>query len=298
MPAIALEEQMLTDLLITGVLAPLAFGVLIGIVATARNAAVLTAILTFAAILAIYVLLEGVPPLPPIAVKQKIAFVYGAAGVLACILLFAPHGRRVGTILATLTFATGCLAWLAAPVLSAGSDPELLARGVGFTLFAAIAGAFFVRTFAAGGAHTHGDQLLALSVVLAFAIGLAIVALVGGFIGMGQMSAAVAALAGGLLLSGFFAQVRGWDRWTSDLLAPVHILVLVTLAISVAVAFFATSLNPIALFIVPLTFIAGPFVARGAAPLAHSPLRTVATGLIVAVPAAAAAALAIATRTL
>lgn len=141
------------------------------------------------AFLAAYALIVGVPALPPPSSMGRLFWSAVAGVALGVVADLAGLDRRRGTLLVGV-WLTAALAWVAYPVLPGGL-PTVTAAVV------LVAGAWFAlsRTAAQGnGAATPGVVLLAA----ALAVGG--VALVGASASVAQLAFALAAATGGLLL--------------------------------------------------------------------------------------------------
>lgn len=182
---------MLSGLLVNGVIIPLVLGIAVALVLAivGKPRLEIVCLLTGLVVVAAHVSLEGVPPFPPGAVKQKLAYAFLASAVLVSIAASAPRWRR--HLLAGLVgdFALAFLLWFAGPILARAADFGAVFAPLAYTVMASLAALLLLFANSANDAPAAPRALARLSAVLAYCIGSAVVAAIGGFIGMGRCSA-------------------------------------------------------------------------------------------------------------
>lgn len=199
-------------------------------------------------VIVIYTLLEGVPPLPPVSSKQKLGL------VLAAMILLAPLAGRLKNArlpLSAIVLVAG-IAWMGSNKLLAGAAwPNSL------WLLPLIA-MLTIGIGAPGRKRQSPDEAFAGQLgVLMSAIAGAVVALIGGFVGLGQLMGALAAALGGMLIIAYAALLMGKPQWLSDGSDTTNWLLCAVLsAMLLITACFAPSPDPIALYLVALTLLA------------------------------------------
>lgn len=229
-----------------------------------------------AAFLAAYAVIVGLPALPPPSSMGRLFWSAVAGLAVGFVADIAGLSRRLGSLLVGLWLAAAVL-WVAYPVLPGGLTTVTAAAVL-------LAGAWFALSRAAGqsrGAATPGVVLLAA----ALAVGG--VALVGASASVAQLAFALAAATGGLLLWNWPVERHAWGAAGQ---ASLGILVLLTAALT-----FFSSAHAEALVAVLPAFFADrlrdrlplPATATGRA------LGTVALAAIAIVPAVAAVGLAL-----
>ena len=249
------------------VMIPLALGLLLGLIAPKLGRA--EAAVYGLAVLAVYILLEGIPALPPVAGKQKLAYLLLAAIPLA----YLPKPRIILPL-----FLIAATAWLGWPKLSAGT----LGASALFLLAPAVVLLLPSRKPA---------LFLWPASAIVFAIGAAVLSVLGAFVGFAQAMGAEAALFGGILAvsytcSLFTGQMRGVTPETERL------AVMTLAATSLMVALFAPDINLLAYAVLSLA-LAVPAIAPA---FTQSPkLRPFFFAVIALVPVFIATALASAT---
>jgi hypothetical protein len=139
------------------------------------------------AYLAASVVVFGWPAFPPVGSTQKLPYV--ALGCLAATVLLSAAAPQWRLLAALASFAAAG-GWIAAPRLAAGSGAWLPALLVGITSSAALVGL---------GRSQEDEAVEGGVALLATAIGLGVVALLGGSASIFQSALAVAAATGGLL---------------------------------------------------------------------------------------------------
>lgn len=256
---------MLLGLFVNGVLIPFLLGIAVALFLAfvLKSRIAIRCFLTGLAVVSAYVSLEGIPLFPPAAVKQKLAYAFLASAVLVSVAALMPRGRTFLLVGLVGGFSLACLYWFAGPVLARATDFGAIIAPYAYTVLASIAVLALLFANGPAGNPAAPRALVRLSAVLAFSIGSAVVAVTGGFIGMGQMFGALAALTGGIVLVGYMAVLRGTSALPARLDSVVPALLLPALATGILVAFYATSLDAVAHGLLPLTLIAGFVLARG-----------------------------------
>ncbi|UJW84978.1 hypothetical protein [Devosia sp. SL43] len=268
----------MSSLIIITVAIPLGAGVLIGLLQRLTSRAMLQCLLAALLVLAIFILLEGIPPLPPVSSKHKLAIVVTLLAVIAP--FTAPLGTRVLAVVSILALGVG-LIWIGGNRLtSATAWPS----SIWLLPLPLVLG---VLTAGSGRDDTTGDGYFVLRIGVTFsAIAAAAVALLGGFVGAGQLEGALAAAFGGTLIVSFVAVLAGRGfpppgafRSANWLLAMAHSAIFLT------VACFSPSISPLAAYLAVLPMVAVQVVSlKGMTGL----LRPVVFGIVAALPAAAA----------
>lgn len=199
---------MLSQILLTTVLLPLALGVVIALPGKGEStkSVALTALLVPLASAIASVAIEGLPAFPPIAAKQKLPVLLFGGGIIfagLAVVLKAPLQRGVAALVSVLSLAVPAW-WLGRNVLLANpTKAATLAMVLVIVAF---------ELFVLAGSRARKPAAAALPAALvATAIGTALTAILGGYIGMAQMNGALAALFGGWLLVRYIAYLRGDD---------------------------------------------------------------------------------------
>ena len=233
-------------------------------------------------VVVIYFLLEGVPPVPPVASKQKLGLVIGAMIVLAPLV---GRLKNLRLPLSALVLLVG-IAWIGSNKLfAAAAWPNALWL---LPLVAILA----IAIGAPGKQRATPDDLFASRLaILLSAIAGAVVALIGGFVGLGQLMGALAAATGGTLIVAYAALLLGRQQWLGSQLDAANWLLGAALSAMVLItACFAPSPDPVALYLVALTLLVPRFVPAlsGVKPI----LKPIVFGFAAALPAFAAIAVA------
>ena len=278
-------RELFSNPITAGIVLPLLVGIATGLfMLSVRGMEMIATLAAIVALIFVYWLLEGVPPFPPIASKQKLGYLVGMGGIAACLLPMAAWRRPAGFAL-TAAGTLAAFAWLGWPKFQAGMSLHLLI-------------AFGVAILLAGGttmlAQTDDDaspqaemQFLNPAAILSTAFASAIIGFMGLFIGMAQFLGAIAALTGGALLVGYGALLMTGKPRAS--LTPTACLG-VSFALSAALiltALLGPEPHPVALLIAPFSLymprlVAGPL--NGLLPRFQW-LRPVVAGALIALPA-------------
>lgn len=164
----------------------------------------MTGLVLGVAFCSLYLILEGLPPVPPVASKQKLAYLTPLAVVLGVGLVPIAKGQRLHVAVAA-AFLLLCLVWLGWRKITGKPTPELFFLLLAFWLIgtAILAGTSWLAgsSAAPGGDDVQGMRAPILLLVAALAS--SIVAILGAYIGFSQLSGALGALLGGYLLVEF-----------------------------------------------------------------------------------------------
>jgi hypothetical protein len=247
---------MLTQILLTSVLLPLVLGAVIALAGkgTTSRAVLLTALLIPVAAAIASVSIEGLPPFPPIAAKQKLPLLLVIGGVVFAILAVLLRQFVNRWIIALVGVVS-----LAAPAWWLGKN-VLAANATKATTLAIVLVIIAIEIAAVLRRQARKSSPAALpAALLATAIGTALTAIMGGYIGMAQMNGALAALFGGWLLVRYISYIRGDDAafvlgdfaalsfiWTAAMGATMTVL----LSPSAAPVALVLSVLPVAIFAV------------------------------------------------
>lgn len=283
---------MLTQILLTSVLLPLVLGIVITLAGKGASSPgiLLTTLLIPVAGAIASVSIEGSPPFPPTAAKQKLPLVLLIGGVAFGIL-----GVLLRQFLNRWTIALVGVVSLAAPAWWLGKN-VLAANATKATTLAVVLVIVAVEIAAVSGRLSQKQSPAALpAALLATAIGTALSAIMGGYIGMAQMNGALAALFGGWLLVRYVAYIRGDDAafdlqglaalsfiWT----AAMGVMMTVLLSPSATPIALVLSVLPVAVFAV-LRGRSIDFIKQSRF------LRPLIIGALTAIPAIAAIAIAV-----
>jgi len=283
---------MLTQILLTTVLLPLVLGVVIALAGRGGypRSVLPTALLIPVAAAIASISIEGLPPFPPIAAKQKLPVLLVTGGVIFAILAALSRHHLNRWIIALV--GVGSLAapawWLGRNVLAANAT-----KAVTLAIVLVIVA---IEIVAVSGIRTRKSSAAALpAALLATAIATALTAIMGGYIGMAQMNGALAALFGGWLLIGYIGYIRGDDSvfdlqgfaalsfiWT----AAMGVTMTVLLSPSASPSALVLSVLPVAVF-AALNCRGAGFVGQPRV------LRPLVTGALTAIPAIAAILIAV-----
>ncbi|HXV30261.1 MAG TPA: hypothetical protein VD840_08015 [Sinorhizobium sp.] len=281
---------MLQQIFLTTIALPLAMGAVISLLGKGKSATAvaLTALLVPVAAAIASVAIEGLPPLPPVAAKQKFPLVLLAGGIV-----FAPLGltlkqwpsRVVGALAGVISLAAPAW-WLGRNVLAA--NPVKAATLGAVLLIVAIV---LPLVSAKRSPTADGVPPAAMPAALLWvAIATALCAIFGGYIGMAQMNGALAALVGGWLLVRYIGYLRGDDEAFALKGIAAFAFVWTAAAALAMTVLFAPSAAPAALVLASLPLAAALVLSSRRIAFASQPraLRPLATGVATAVPAALA----------
>jgi len=279
------------------VLPPLLAGLLLGLLAWASGGSrVAMAIGWGLGVVFVYWLLEGAPPFPPAAAKQKLGYLI-ALGGLAGVAWSVSPGNRAVPALASLMLAAVAVFWLGWSKIAVGGNMGVVLVAGALAVLLAVGMVGWIRS--EDGTGTAEAPFLAPTAQLTTAIAGSVVAASGLFLGMGQMLGALAAMLGGALAISYAALLikgRGLDLLPPGAVLAVGNAVLYGVVLT---ALLAPSPSLAGLIILAL----GPvlaFLLRGriAALLPQAPfLRPILAGAVIALPALAASLIAVLTGT-
>ncbi len=271
---------MLFELLLQSVLIPLVLGIaLVGLSAATGKRPYLIAAAMGLAMVALFTMAEGMAPLPPVAAKHKIVYVLGALAVVGA--LGTRLNPRSATALAAVALLIG-FAWLVQrQILALRFQPQW---ALSILVLPAVGWAIWQQSKRQDAPATWPVSLLAM--VISFAV----VALLGGFIGLGKSMVYFAAFLGGMVLVYFIDGLRGQS---AKLPAPdPQFLWVLTTGLGLFLIYlgaYATNLSAIAfLFLLSFFFLPlmAPHLARVApGPRWAHPLLLGIAGLLPAAPA-------------
>jgi hypothetical protein len=263
---------MFIEIILNTVLVPLVLGiVLYGVARASGRFDPVIAIVAGAILLAIFVLLEGWPQLPPISSKPKVAVLmvgFTLASVLAAI-------WRVNRFALVSGLLVAGLAWIGWNRLQ---DPAMLPRFVALLVPIFIGGWMFHKP------EIQDQAGLTWPVTLiAFGIGGAVVSLTGAYIGFAQMMGAVTALVGGFALVAYVMLLfRPAAQQTHLPRVALQVIFMGMMAVLIAIGLFAPEVSVIAIAILGLTMLAPLFQSRLDA--FRPALRPILIGVVAAIP--------------
>ncbi len=269
----------ISNLLLSSVAIPGALGILIGWIDHTRwrNAAWSRATWLLA-FLTIYWLLEGLPSFPPVAAKQKLFYLIVLLALSAAL---ASRWVDRGFAAVSAALLTAAFLWLGI---------NKFAGGVGLVTFVPVAGVAFLLISGASFVGLDGNKhagFAAPLAILAMALGGAVLAMAGAFIGLAQLLGATAALIGGFLAPRYLVVVSGGAPPATAMPRDTQWFVLAV----VVVMLLLTSLLAPNVSLAAMAMLALTPVATAAAPslqwVAH-PIVPLLSGVIAAIPAAAA----------
>lgn len=282
---------MIADLILWTILVPLLMGLGMGLFGRlGGERRVLVAGLLFLAALLAVVAIEGAPVFPPVAGRQKLPFVLAGFALFFLVLavLRRPSGRVASAALVAAAIAVPSV-WIGLRLLAAAPAKALAVVLV--ILF--FAGVTLLLVSSAPRERAPGSSpLIGLLFVL---IATAVVSVTGGYIGMAQVSGALAAVTGGWLLVGYVAFLRGDDAALDPGALPVLAWLVLSALFLVVTLLFAPSAHSGALVLAALPMAVAAWWDRRAGVPAALPraFRPVLAGLLAAIPALAAILLAV-----
>lgn len=245
----------------------------------------------------LFLMLEGLPPVVPIAAKQKLAYLVLLAVVLGVGLVPLVKDLRLRGAMAA-AFLLLSLVWLGWRKIAGQPTPELFLLLLAFWLAgtAVLTGASWLagRSSPGGGAETMSAPILLLVAALASSL----VAILGAYIGFSQHAGALGALLGGYLLVEFllFAVTgKASDGFGAEAVFALGGSWLAGLAVAIL---FARDVSLPAVGLVALVFAMAPLAARltkkmkVGRDMTRRLLAPVLYGAIVALPGAAGVAVA------
>ncbi|CAN7710736.1 hypothetical protein [Neorhizobium tomejilense] len=275
---------MLLQILLTTVVVPFLFGTFIAafaIIIPGQRRLQIALLIPLAAV-AIHVLLEGMPALPPVSAKHKLPLILLGGALIFGLqaMVRRPLKIHMSTVL-TVVVLGGSTWLLGKNVMMA--DPTKAGAAIVILLIASVALGAVVARPRAG--RPGGESCLAVA-LLAVSLAAALNAAFGAFVGMAQIDGALAALTGGWLLVGYVRYLmgnddalalRGAEGLAFGFVISVHVIM---------TALFTPKASPIALVLAVLPLAVAYFLVRGAG-LGRVPrvLRPFAAGLLAALPA-------------
>ena len=270
-----------SDLLVITTIAPfvagIALAVVVGMVARRDPACLIATALSFGAI---YVMLEGLPPLLPVSAKQKLAYLLVAAPVWSALAPRLNITRSLGTAL----FLAASLGWLGQAKLA---QPGGLAA-MAFLLVPVSAAALGSLSLK----RSDPDRFVWPLCLTALAIGGSVLSLLGSFVGFAQVAGAFAACIGGYLSVRYVLRLLGKDRRLAPLTADaLGFLILAFPLVLIVIGLFAPGISHAGVIALSASLLM-PLVVPA---LAGWPglVRPILQGLIAAIPCAIALTLAL-----
>lgn len=277
---------MLSNLIVTIVVVPLVLGVVAAVVAnlstTGRQPLIALLIPLFAAI--ILISLDGLPAFPPVRAIHKLPYILAMAGILFALLaLWKKPAPAIAAVLAAVVAVALPAWWMGRNVLANNSQKAIVVAAL---LAVAVIGTLIAarrKRPVSGEAHVWPQAIFATSLAGA------LVAILGGYMGMAMFNGGLAALAGGYLLVAY----TGWWRGKTGAFALEGVAlaafawvaftgILVTALLAPVASTAALVLTASTLALAPFSNFYSPCAER----VPHA-LRPVALGLIAAIPAIA-----------
>lgn len=278
---------MLTQILLTTVLLPIVLGIAISLLGTVRPTVgtLLTALLIPLAAAVISVSIEGFPPLPPVAAKQKLPVLLLCGGVAFAVfaIAFRQFVNRMVLAIASVVALAVPSWWLGRNVLAANATKAA-------TLAIVLAIVAVTLATLLGSRKPKSPPAALPASLLAAAIGTALTAIMGGYIGMAQMNGALAALFGGWLIVRYVAYLRGDDK-AFELQGAAAFSFIWTAAMGLTMTvLLAPSASPVAIVLTVLPGAVFTAVSIYGSGFERQPrvLRPLAIGALTALPAIAA----------
>ena len=281
------------------ILPALAAGVLLGLLAWVSGGNRVTMAVGWGlGVLFIYWLLEGVPPFPPVAAKQKLGYLLAVGSVVGLVFSFINVPRWV-FFFKSIAMALLALGWLGWAKFGDADNVWTVVLAVLVTMLIGRGSLYQLPLAVEAADASHEHPFIAPAALMTTAIAGAIVATTGLFLGMGQILGALAALLGGALAVGYLALLI---RGHGVLLMPkgsVPVVAYAVLCGAVLTALLGPSVNAPALLILAtgpiLTALLAP---RIAAAMPNIPLlRPILAGAVIAIPAIIASLIAVLTGT-
>lgn len=271
---------MFIEIILNTVLLPLIFGVTL-CVATLFFKKYPSSVVLICGLLAlgIYLMLEGIPSLPPVSSKHKVAILI--AGFIAIIFVASLSGLTRLGLSSLLLFGT--LIWLGWNRLS---DSSMLPQ------FSALIVLISLATYSPVKFDWQKEGPLVWPItLLCLAIGGSIISLLSAYIGFAQALGALAAFVGGYILVAYGLMILRPNKTHitfSEAVNQVILLSMVTLLL--VVGLFAPEISPVALAVLGLTLLVPLFHTRFDG--INSLLKPILIGLLAAIPTSASIAIA------
>lgn len=271
---------MFVEIVLNTVLFPLGFGMILYTAAVFfSKQKLLVTFITGILMLCIYILLEGIPSIPPVSSKHKVALIIFGFAIIAVIT--GNLSRAYFGISSILLIAA--LVWLGWNQLF---DPSILPRFLALIVPVILASFAFVKFD-----WQQENNLDWPITLLSFAIGGSIISLLGAYIGFAQTLGAMAAFVGGYILLTYIWMILRPDSMQAMLpKAANQIILLGLVTLLFVVGLFAPDVSPLALAILGTTFLVPVFHPHFNG--SNRLLKPILIGLIAAIPTAASIAIA------
>lgn len=214
-----------------------------------------SAALFSAMVCGIYVMSEGIPPLPPVSSKQKVPYILAVISIAA--LMINRMGTRM-TVATTTIILLGGFSWLVQRQIFSGS---VQIRWI-LPLLTALVFASAVHRQSEGKPSRFSWPVTLLIMMIVTSV----VALLGGFIGVGKIMISVSVFVGGIVLVLFLATLRTSGPTIPTL--PASALWALTTSfgiILILISSYATNLSNIAYLLI-LSIVCAPYARRFIAP--------------------------------
>jgi len=236
---------MLSDIILTTVLVPFLLGCGLFIAAqTLPKFGFLGGLLTGAALFGIYVLLEGWPSIPPISSKPKVALMIVGATVLTMANMAVRLNRFV-LVVGLLGFALFWIGW------SRVGDTTMQPRFAALAVLI-LAGGWSFQSFK----HPDNPGLFWPVTLIAFAIGGALISLLGAYIGLAQAMGAMAAFLGGFAFLTYALLLLRPNKTARVLPQNLYQVAFLSLmSVLIAIGLFAPEVSPVALAMLALVLL-------------------------------------------
>lgn len=274
---------MLQTMIVSIVAIPFVLG-LVAALGRTRLPTALFALLVPLFAVVVYLGIEGVPAFPPVRAAHKAPYVLALGGVVfaAVALVVRRSAPALAALLAALSVALPAW-WLGSNILAN--------NGMKATVVAVLAVIATVGAFAAAStaASTRAGGAVLPQAIFATALASALVAILGGYMGMAMFNGGLAALAGGYVLVCYVRHLRGdAHAFALDGAGALAFAWVVFMGL-VFTAILAPKASAAALIAVGLTLPAISLTAGLAARFSTipAPLRPLTGGLIAAIPALA-----------
>lgn len=271
---------MFSEIILNTLLIPFVLGIVLFVLArSSLRFDLWGSLATGIALFGIFVLLEGWPSLPPISSKPKVAVLIAGFTILnaASVVL---RINRFAMIVVLLSLALIWIGW------NRIGDITMLPRFAALAVPIALGGWAF-QTF------EQQDQsgLFWPISLIAFAIGGALIALLGAYIGLAQVMGALAAFLGGFALLTYVFLLFRPNIAPSTLPQNLYQIVFLSMmSVLIAIGLYAPEINTLALAIMALSLMTPGFAARFAR--FSAALQPVIYGVVAAIPVGVAVAIA------